>query len=110
MSSAFGSVAPLLAIIAGILVFHAVVCLYVLANPQAAASALAQPNRTIFAWILLSSLRVGRADAEMDLVQTSLPYDAIVANCKRRAALSLMGSGAAIVVFAFVFLSRGFAP
>jgi hypothetical protein len=108
MSSSLGSIAPLLALVAVLLIFHAAICLYVIANPQAAASVIAQPNRTLFAWILLSGLRISRSDPEMDLVQTTLPYDAIVANCKRRAVLSLMGSGAAIVVFAVIFLSRGF--
>lgn len=107
MSGVFASTALLWGVVATVLAFHVCVCLYVLANPQDVASVIAQPNRTILAWIFLSALRVGGSDPEMDLVQNSVPHDAVVANCRRRAAVSLFTSGFGIVALLYYFAFRG---
>ena len=98
--------AAFIAIAAIVLAFHVLVCLYVISNPGAVASELAKPSRSFMAWIYLSALSVFRNDPEMDLVQTGLPHDALVANCRRRA---MLGLGASIFGMAVValFILRG---
>ena len=86
--------------------FHVLVCLYIISNPGAVASEISNPNRSYLAWIYLRVLSVVRNDPEMDLVQTGLPYDAIVANCRRRALMSL-GVSVVGVIVVFVFLLMG---
>ncbi len=90
------------AIVVAVLVLHVAVCLFAGLNPQSVASAIAQPDRTLTAWLYLLSLRVGRNDPEMDLVQSGIPFDALVANCRRRAFMSLALSGVAAVVLVVV--------
>lgn len=83
---------------AAFLMFHALICLYAIANPDAVASVVASPNRTFLAWVYLSSLQIGRNDPEMDLVQSGLPRDALAANCRRRGLMGVAGSVFAIVM------------
>lgn len=87
----------------GVLSFHVIMCLYVLSNADAVASEIAKPSRSFLAWIYLGILSVFRNDPELDLVQSGLPYDAVVANCRRRAlmrlGISLLG---VIIVTAFL--------
>jgi hypothetical protein len=78
-----------IAIAVAALSFHVLMCLYIITNAGAVASEIAKPSRSFMAWIYLRALSVFRNDPEMDLVQTGLPYDAIVANCRRRAMMSL---------------------
>jgi hypothetical protein len=94
------------AIAIAVLSFHVLVCLYAMAYPDAVASEIAKPSRSFLAWIYLGALSVFRNDPEMDLVQTGLPYDAIVANCRRRAMMSLGVSVVGMIVV-IVFLVNG---
>lgn len=89
-----------------VLSFHTIMCIYVLSNADAVASEIAKPNRSFLAWTYLGVLSVFRNDPELDLVQNGLPYDAIVANCRRRALMSLGISLVGIIVVA-VFLLNG---
>ena len=104
-----GVTSPLLPLLvafgAAILSFHAFICLYAIAKPDAVASVVASPNRTFLAWVYLSSLQIGRNDSEMDLVQSGLPRDALAANCRRRGLMGIAGS-----VFAIVMLLIFVAP
>jgi hypothetical protein len=91
----------LMGIIVALLAFHALVCLFVYLNPQAAAAEIAKPDRSFLAWIYLTSLQLGRGDAEMDLVQAGLPAQTLTDNCRRRAVMG-MGSaalGAGLIAF-----------
>ena len=84
-----------------VMAFHALVCLFVYFNPEAAADEIAKPERSFMAWIYLTTLQISHNDPEMDLVQTGLPAAAIADNCRRRALLG-MGSfvlGVILVVF-----------
>lgn len=106
VSSGMALPSIVIAIAISALAFHVIMCLYVISDPGAVASEIAKPNRSFLAWIYLGVLSVFRNDAEMDLVQTGLPYDAVVANCRRRALISLSVSlvGMAVVM---VFLLSG---
>jgi|GEM_PF-6303863 len=87
-----------MALVVAIFAFQGLMCLYVMSNPAAVAGEIAKPARSYLAWFYLTALQLGRDDPEMDLVQSGLPFDAVVANCRRRAVMGLGFSALAIVI------------
>jgi hypothetical protein len=103
--------AAFFAIFITLVVAHLAICVFAFANARAVAEVLAQPVRSIEAWLYLYALRQWRWDPETDLTSPGLSADIVASNVRSRAAMStVLGliPFAVVVFFAHQFGSAPF--
>jgi hypothetical protein len=99
----------LIALVVGLITLNVVMCLQVIVNPEAAASAFDGQGNRLTEMLYCSALAFGRYDCEPDLA-SGTPFPALVRNCRRRAIGRLQLFFAGLVVLVFVSIITGHVP
>ena len=98
-----------IALAVGLITLNVVICRYVIANPEAAASVFDGRGNRVMEMVYRSVLALGRYDGECDLARGT-PFPALVRNCRRRAIGRLQLFLAGLVVFVLVVIVTGYVP
>ena len=91
---------------ASLIVLNVVMCLAIVANPEAAASVFAGPANLPTVLLYRSVLAFGRYDSEADL-NPGTPFAVLVQNCRRRAMRRLQLLLVGVVILVVVSASKG---
>lgn len=100
---------PVITVVVALVALNVVMCLFVVANPEAAATVFAGRGNWFTLALYSSVLAFGRYDTERDLA-AGIPFSVLVVNCRRRAIRRLQLLLVGVVIVALVSVINGHMP